>query len=281
MSILVTGATGNIGSRLVRRLTAAGHKVRALTRSGDRQRFADDVEVVAGDFKDPESLRRAMQGVSRMFLLSAAADLEQHDANAIDAAKAAGLELVVKQSVIGAAQKKSLIPQWHRAGEERLEASGIPYVFLRPASFTSNTLGWVSSVKSDSTVYGALGDTALPVVHPDDIADIAAAVLTTPGHAGQTYDVTGPEALTTEQQVHILAEVLGRPLKYVDISDEAMKEGMLKAGTPPTYVEARVGLVQMLRNLKRVEPSPAVETVTGKKARSFRQWVDENIAAFR
>ena len=281
MSILVTGATGNIGSRLVRRLTAAGHRVRAFTRSGDRARFDEGVEVVNGDFKDQESLQRAMQGVTRMFLLSAAADLEQHDANAIDAAKAAGLELVVKQSVTQAPSKASLIPQWHRAGEERLERSGLGYVFLRPASFTSNALGWVGSVKSDGTIYNPFADTALPVVHPDDIADVAAVVITQPGHAGTAYDITGPEALTVDEQAAILSEVLGRPIKTVPVSDEAMRDGMLKAGTPPTYVEARVGLVQMLRNLGRIEPSSAVEDVTWKPPRSFRQWVEENVAAFR
>src|SRR5687767_6185204 len=232
MSILVTGATGNVGSRLVRGLTAAGHKVRAFTRSGEKAKFDGNVEVVTGDFKDKDSLRRALQGMKRMYLLSAASDLELHDANAIDAAKEAGLELVVKHSVVGAPEKATHIPRWHRAGEERLEASGIPWVFLRPASFTSNTLGWVGSIKSEGTVYGALGDAALPVVHPDDIADVAAAVLTRPGHANKAYDITGPEALTTEEQVKILSEVLGRPLKYVNISDDAMKEGMLKAGTP-------------------------------------------------
>ncbi len=281
MSILVTGATGNVGSRLVRRLVEAGEKVRAFTRSGEKAHFDGDVEVVTGDFKDKASLQRALDGVSRMYLLSAATDLELHDANAIDAAKAAGLELVVKHSVTGAPQKATFIPRWHRAGEERLEASGIPYVFLRPASFTSNTLGWVASVKGQDTVYNPLGEAALPVVHPDDIADVAAAVLTRPGHANKAYDITGPEALTTQQQADILSEVLGRKLKVVPVSDESMKEGMLKAGTPPTYVDARVGLVQMLRNLGRLEPSKDVETITGKPARTFRQWVEANVAAFR
>ena len=281
MSILVTGATGNVGSRLVRGLVAAGHKVRAFTRTGERTRFSGDVDVANGDFKDKESLRRAMDGITRMYLLSAATDLEQHDANAIDAAQEAGLELVVKHSVTGAPGKGSLIPRWHRAGEERLEASGVPYVFLRPTSFASNSLGWVATVKSEATVYGALGDAALPVIHPDDIADVAAKVLTESGHAGKAYELTGPDALTTQEQVEILGEVLGRPLKYVNLPDEAVKEGMLKAGTPATYVEARVGLVQLLRNLGRIEPSPAVQSVSGHPPRTFRHWVEENIAAFR
>lgn len=281
MSILVTGATGNVGSRLVRGLVDAGHKVRAFTRKGERAGFDGRVEVATGDFKDKDSLRRAMDGVTRLYLLSAAADLEQHDANAIDAAKEAGLELVVKHSVTGAPEKGSLIPRWHRAGEERLEASGIPYVFLRPTSFASNTLGWVASVKSEGKVYGALGEAAIPVVHPDDIADVAAKVLTEDGHAAKAYELTGPEALTTQEQVDILADVLGRPLTYVNLPDEAVKEGMLKAGTPAVYVDARIGLVQSLRSRGRMEPSPAVPSVTGHPARTFRQWVEANIAAFR
>jgi uncharacterized protein YbjT (DUF2867 family) len=136
-------------------------------------------------------------------------------------------------------------------------------------------------VKGQDTVYNPLGEAALPVVHPDDIADVAAAVLTRPGHSNKAYDITGPEALTTQQQADILSELLGRTLKVVTVSDESMKEGMLKAGTPPTYVEARVGLVQMLRNLGRLEPSKDVETITGKPGRTFRQWVESNIGAFR
>jgi uncharacterized protein YbjT (DUF2867 family) len=256
MSILVTGATGNVGSRLVRRLVGAGHKVRAFARSGEKAKFEGDVEIVTGDFDDKDSVRRALDGVTKMFLLSPAIDLERHDANAIDAAKEAGVQLVVKQSVMGAPAKATHIPRWHRAGEERLEASGIPYVFLRPSSFMSNTLGWVGSIKASGTVYNPLGAAALPVVHPDDIADVAAAALTQPGHANKAYEVTGPEAMTTQ-------------------------DGMLKGGTPPAYVEARAGLVQFLRGLGRVEPSPAVKNVTGNPPRTFRSWVEANIGAFK
>ena len=279
--ILITGSTGNIGTRLVRTLSAAGHSVRAMARSKEKARFDDSVEVVTGDFKDRRSLREALDGVSRVYLVSAATDLEEHDANAIDEARAAGVELVVKQSVIRAPHKESDIPRWHRAGEERLEASGLPYVFLRPASFASNSLGWLATIKSEGTAYGALGDAALPVIHPDDIADTAAAVLTNDGHAGKAYDLTGPEALTSAQQVEILGAAIGRPLKYVNVADDAVRQGMLKAGTPEVYVNARLGLVQLLRNAGRIEPTRSVESITGRPARPFREWAEANAAAFQ
>jgi len=278
--ILVTGSTGNVGSRLVRNLVAAGQSVRAMTRGGDRSGFDPKVEVVSGDFTDPSSLRRALDGVSRMYLLTAGQDLEQHEANAIEAAKSAKLELLVKHSVAGAQYKLTDIPRWHRAGEERLEQSGIPYVFLRPGSFASNALYWADTIKSHDTVYGALGETSLPVIDPEDIAAVAAHVLTTSGHNGKAYEISGPESLTSEQQVNTISSVIGRPLKYVNVPDEAYRDAMLGMGMPPRYVDAMVGLIQTLRSLGRIEPTGDVKSLLGREPRSFRQWAQDNAGAF-
>jgi uncharacterized protein YbjT (DUF2867 family) len=279
--ILVTGSTGNVGSRLVRDLVSRGAAVRAFTHSADRSPFDSRVEIALGDFTDKESLRKALEGVSKMYLLAAAPNTEAYEAKAIEVAKGAGLELLVKQSVAGAQYKATDIPRWHRAGEERIEASGIPHVFLRPGPFDSNALGWAETVKSHDTVYGALGDAALPHIDPEDIAAVAAVVLTAPGHAGKAYELTGPEALTTQQQVDILASVLGRPLKYVNVPDEAARKSMLGMGMPPHYVDAMLGLIQTLRGFGRIEPSGDVQAVLGREARSFRKWAEANAAAFR
>jgi uncharacterized protein YbjT (DUF2867 family) len=279
--ILVTGSTGNVGSRLVKLLSSRGQSVRAFTRTGERDRFGNGVEVAEGDFTDKESLRRALDGVSRMYLLSAGHQLEEYEANAIEAAKAARLELVVKHSVAGAQYKASDIPRWHRAGEERLEASGLPYAFIRPASFASNALFWSGSVKSQGMVYGALGDAALPVIDPDDIAEVAAVTLTTPGHTGKAYEISGPEALTTEHQVKTLGSVLGRDLKYVNVPDSAARESMIGMGMPPRFVDAMIGLMQLLRSMGRIEPTDQVRAVTGRQPRTFRQWAEANAGAFR
>lgn len=279
--ILVTGSTGNIGSRLVKLLASRGQSVRAFARDGEKAAFGDRVEVAKGDFMDKDSLRRALDGVSQMYLLSAGPELSQHEANAIDAAKAAKLDLVVKHSVAGAPYKGNDFARWHRAGEERLEASGLPYVFIRPASFASNAVFWADTIKSHDTVYGALGEASLPVIDPDDIAEVAAKVLTTPGHKGKTYEISGPDTLTTAQQVETLGSVLGRPLKYVNVPDEAARESMIGMGMPVPFVDAMVGMIQQLRGLGRIEPTRDVQTVTGRAPRTFRQWAEANAGAFR
>jgi (4-alkanoyl-5-oxo-2,5-dihydrofuran-3-yl)methyl phosphate reductase len=279
--ILVTGSTGKIGSRLVRELLSRGQEVRALTRSGDRSSFDSRVEIAVGDFNDKKSILRALEGVSRMYLLSAGPDLEVHETNAIEAAQAAGIELIVKQSVARAQNKSTGILRRHRAGEERIERSGLAYVFLRPDSFTTNALFWAETIKTQSTGYGALGDAAIPVIDPDDIAAVAAAVLTIPGHAGRTYELTGPESLTSEQQVATLASLLGRPLKYVNVPDSVARDSMLRTGMQSRQVEALLGLTQTLRAAGRMEPTEDVQAVLGREPRSFRQWAEANLAAFQ
>jgi (4-alkanoyl-5-oxo-2,5-dihydrofuran-3-yl)methyl phosphate reductase len=278
--ILVTGSTGKVGSRLIRELLSRGQEVRAFTRSGERSRFDSRVEIAVGDFNDNKSIFRALEGVSRMYLLSAGPDLEVHESNVIEAAQAAGIELIVKQSVARAHNKSTGILRRHRAGEERIERSGLPYVFLRPDSFTTNALSWAETIKASNTAYGALGDAAIPVIDPDDIAAVAAAVLTVPGHAGRTYELTGPESLTSEQQVATLAGLLGRPLNYVNIPDSVARDNMLRTGMQPRQVESLLGLTQTLRAAGRMEPTEDVRAVLGREPRSFRQWAEANLAAF-
>jgi uncharacterized protein YbjT (DUF2867 family) len=278
--ILVTGSTGHVGSRLVPLLASRGHAVRAMVRSGEKASFGDKVEVVTGDFADAASLRKALDGVSHLYLLSPCVG-DDFEKTVIEVATSAKLDLLVKHSVAGAQYKATDFTRWHGGGEERIKASGVPYTFLRPAPFATNAFGWAATVKSDGVVYGALGETALPVIDPGDIADVAAAVLTTPGHAGKAYELTGPAAVTSAEQVETLGSVLGRPLKYVNVPDEAMRDSMLKMGMPEIYVTAMVGLVQLLRSFGRIEPTSDVATLAGHPARSFRQWAEANQAAFR
>jgi uncharacterized protein YbjT (DUF2867 family) len=279
--VLVTGAAGNVASRLVRRLSSRGVPVRAFVRSTDAKPSGAGVEVFEGDLADRERVRTAMKGVSKVYLLAAGTSSVELEASVIDAAAAESVEHIVKHSVQGAQYEGALIPKWHRAGEKRIEATKIPWTFLRPGSFASNALGWAGMLKTGDAVYGPFGDVALPVIDPEDIAAVAEKVLTEPGHEGKAYDLTGPEALTTAEQVAIVGKVLGRKLSYVNVPDDAARKAMVDMGMPTAYADAMIDLVKLLRGLGRIEPTAAVRQVLGRAPTSFGAFVEANAAAFR
>jgi uncharacterized protein YbjT (DUF2867 family) len=278
---LVTGAAGNVASRVVRRLLKRSMPVRAFVRPNDAKPSGTGVEVFEGDLADRERVRAAMKGVSKVYLLATGIDLVALEAAVVDAAIAEKVELIVKHSVQGAHYETALIPRNHRASEKHIEASGVPYTFLRPGSFASNALGWVGMLRSGDSVYGPYGEMALPVIDPEDLAAVAEKVLTEPGHLGKIYELTGPQALTTAEQVAILGGVLGRRLAYVHVPDDVARKGMVDKGMLPAYADAMIGLVKMLRDIGRVDPTPTVATLLGRSATSFESFVRANASAFR
>jgi len=280
-TILVTGARGNIGSRIVDKLVQAGARVRVLTRQPSAALDRPSIEIVNGSYDDAPAVAAAMAGASRALFITAGPDLARHDGVLATAARAAGVEHVVKISVMGARRGGSEIPTWHHDGEERIAATGIATTFVRPGSFASNARGWAATLRSTGKAFGALGTTAVPVIHPDDIADVAVLALTKPGHAGKVYELTGPEALTPAEQVAILAEVAGKPFEYQNVDDDAAVRGMLASGMPQVMADAMIHLVQALRGLGRLAPSEVVPQLLGRPARTFRQWASENAATFQ
>ena len=280
--ILVTGATGTVGREVVLQLVAAGERVRAMTRDPKKADFDPKVEVVAGDLGDPGTLDGAVAGVDRVFALSTGPQLGVHDANLARAAKKAGARHVVKLSVLGAgSDAHNVIADWHEAGEKAIRESGLAFTFVRPGMFMSNALNWARTAKSQGKVFSNYRDGKVPPVHPRDIAAVAVKALTSSGHEGKSYPLTGGEALSMEEQVAILSEIVGKPIVFVRISDDAAREGMLKAGMPPVMVEALVEISGAQRTGTASEPLPTVEQVLGRKPLTWADWVRENAAAFR
>lgn len=281
-TFLVTGARGNIGSRVVARLAKAGARVRVLLRQPSPA-LADrpSLEIVHGSYDDTAAVTAAMKGVSRALFITAGPELARHDGALATAARAAGVEHVVKVSVAGASGGGPEILAWHHDGEQRIAATGVATTFLRPSSFASNALGWARTLRGAGKAFGAFGDAALPAIHPDDIADVAVAALTQPGHAGKAYTLTGPEALTCAQQIAILGEVAGRHFEYVNVDDESAVRGMLDAGMPKVMAEAMIHLVQALRAAGSTPPGEVVPQLLGRPARTFRQWAIDNAASFQ
>jgi uncharacterized protein YbjT (DUF2867 family) len=281
--ILVTGATGNVGAELVKQLATKGHKVRALVRSPSEAsgKFATTVDLAAGDFDNPDSLVAAMRGVERVYaLVPFTPALVAQDKNLIEAAKRAGVKHVVKHSVLGAQYEGVTLGKWHRVGEKLLEASGLAWTHLRPGGFASNARMWAETIKTQGKVYQPTGDGKLGVIDPRDIASAAAVVLTTPGHESKTYDLTGPEALTTGDMATTIGKVIGKPVTYVDVPDSAARESMLGMGLPALIADALLEFTGMMRAGQAGMVSDAVKQLTGTN-RTFETWVRDNAAAFR
>jgi uncharacterized protein YbjT (DUF2867 family) len=279
--ILITGATGNVGSELVKELSRRGETFRAAYTSKEKAEKAQsaNVEPVVADFAKPETLASALAGVDRLFLLSANPPSESA---VVRAAKKAGVKHVVKLSVIGAPDEGFAIGKLHRAVEREIEESGLDFTFLRPNGFMQNLANQqAASVKGQGAFYFPAADARISHVDVRDIARVAATALTGSGHAGNAYELTGPEALTYADMAAALTRVLGTPVSYVAISDADFRRALEGAGTPPPVVEALVDLFAFYRRGGAARVSADIEKVTGKKAVSFEQYARENVAAFR
>lgn len=275
--ILVTGATGNIGSALVKELRACGAgPLRALSRNAAQAAFPEGVEAVEGDFADPASLKHALEGVRSLFLVSRVGS----DADILEAARQAGVEHVVLVSSITVQTHPHLGPAAENAAVERLlQESGMAWTILRPTQFASNTRMWAASVRQRETVRAPYADTALPTIHPADIASVARVALTEPGQQGRTYALTGPEPVSARQQVEAIAAALGREVPFAEISREeahAHMAAVFGAEAADAVLDVTGGDV----NDELLMVRDTVSQVTGVPARPFREWAAENAAAF-
>ena len=158
--------------------------------------------------------------------------------------------------------------------------SGLAWTFLRPMGFMSNTLTWAGPIRSDKAVYAPFADGRVSVIDPVDIAAVAARVLTEPGHDGRSYLLTGPEALSPADMVAVLADVLDMPLEYVEVSPAAARQTLVDHGLAPVVVDAIMALRAAAVDGFTWTVTPAVETITGRPATSFREWARRNRNAF-
>jgi uncharacterized protein YbjT (DUF2867 family) len=279
--ILVTGATGTIGSEVVRQLAEKKAKVRAMTRDPAKAKMPAGVEIVAGDLEQPETLAKALKGVTKVFALASGPGLGKHDGNLARAAKAAGAKHVVKLSASSATDyPRQLIGQWHLAGEAAIKEVGVDWTFVRPGGFMSNALNWAPTIKAQGKIFAPTGDGKFAPIDPYDIAAVIVRALTSEGHAGKVYTLSGPELLSTADQAAIISEAIGKPVAHVPVPEAAARDGMTKAGMPPALVDAILQLMENIRNGKGGSVLPTVEQVTGRKARRFADWARDHRQAF-
>ena len=284
--ILVTGATGLSGSELVRRLSAKGIPSRALVRNPAKaQSLASlpNVEVVEGDMARPDSLTEALRGVDRAMLISSS-DPTMLDVQSsfIDTARKVGVRHVVKLSgIIPELDSPFRFARMHAEIEKRLEDSGVAYTHLRAGEFMPSYFRQVPSIVARGILALPMGDARIASLDIGDIAEVAIAVLTTPGHEGKTYPLTGPEALTMAEVAEKLSAATGKAIRYVDVPPEEAKQARLTAGLPPYLAEGLDELFAERRKGKESVVWPTIQEVFGFHPTSFDEFASRNAAIFR
>jgi len=281
---LVTGATGNVGSQVVRDLCEQGVAVRAFVRDAEKARrmLGGDPEIAQGDFGDATSLREAVRGVERIFLASAdGPEKVVYETAAIDAAAEAHVELIVTCSTLLAQVGSPLPPfDWHGRIEEHLRRSRVPNVVLRSCFYMTNLLASAEQVRSTGRLFAPAGEGRIAMIDPRDTAAVAARVLVEDGHAGMTYELTGPEAITFAQVAEALATATGSTVEYVDVPDEAAHAGLVSARMPDWLVEHLGALFPLIREDALAGVTGTVRELTGRTPRSFAEFAQHHADAF-
>ena len=282
--ILITGATGTNGKEIIRHVTAMGQRVRALVRKPAEAAKLDGskIEVAAGDFDLPETLDAALQGVEKAFLLTPVAEhFVQWQKDFIEAAQRAKIRHLVKFSGMGADPRSaSELLRLHAETDDLLRSSGIPFTILQPNSFHQNMLSSANTIKAQGVFYLPLKDASQSTVDIRDISAVAARILTTFGHEGKTYVITGPEALTYQQVAEKLSSLLDRKIQYVDVPISAAADGMRKSGMPDWNVRVVSELLAYFATGAATTVTDSVPSLLSRPATSFEQFVKDYRAAF-
>lgn len=271
MKILVTGATGTVGSEIVKQLALGGHHIRALTRSPAKANFPAGVEAVAGDLTAPETFAAAFKGIEALHLINIGGDE--------DAPLQTGEQIIALARQAGVRRITLLLGGTPTPLDAAVAAGGVAWTFLQPVEFMANHLEWAESIRSEGLVREPFADRVSAVVHEADIAAVAVAALTQDGHAGKTYTITGPEALTLRQRVTLLAAAAKREIKLIELTEQQARALWEAMGFPPEAIEF---FVSVSRDTPEIgyTVAPTVEQVTGRPARTFAQWAAEHAAAF-
>jgi uncharacterized protein YbjT (DUF2867 family) len=283
--ILITGATGNVGSAVLDILSSTDANLRALVHDEPKAQSLRDrgVEAILGDFLDPESLAPALEGVGTVLLITPIhPEQVRQAANVIEAARDSDndpriVRLSVAQASHEAPTKNS---RQHAQIEEELISSGLPYTLLRPTTFMQNTLATARAVASEGRIYQPFKDGKLGMIDARDMGKVAAKVLTEEGHEGKTYTLTGPAAISFYEIAEMLSEVLGKKVDYVPISLEKAKEAMLGMGLSEWKAEVLIEYARAHSQGYSNFTTEDVEQLTGHPATSYREFATNFTRAF-
>jgi uncharacterized protein YbjT (DUF2867 family) len=285
MKILVTGATGIVGSRVVHELQHRGVSVRAFARDTAKAAnlLGDGVELACGDLADAASVRRALQGVDRVFLACANHPRQvAYEIGVIEAAREAGIRRMLKLSALGAEIGSPVaFWDWHAQIERHLEASGIPAVVLRPSFNMTNLLGSAEQIKCAGSLFVPANGARVAMIDPTDVAAVAAVALTEDGHDGETYTLTGPEAISFERVAEELSNITNRPIQFVAVPDEAAQHALEESGMPEFVAGQIVAVFSLLRRGIQDYTTDTVRAIIGRSPHTFVHFAHEYADIFQ
>jgi len=282
---LITGVTGMMGSAVFEEARKTKLPCKAMYRNADDAKKAPaGVAGVIADYADKESLWQALENIDAVYLVcSPIPQLVELESNAIDACVEKRVRYVVLNSSLGAEDYSKSFPSWHRKVEDKLKASGLKYTILRPNGFMQNLLTAAApTVRTESAFYAAMGDAKVSLIDVRDIATVAVKALSDPpAHHGKTYELNGPEALSYAEVATRISRAIGRPVKYVDIPEEAQRKAMLDQHMPQWLVTALLDLQRYYTSGKASEVNNTLPQLLGKLPIRLDQFLEENKDAFR
>lgn len=277
---LVTGATGNVGSRVVSELLSNHVAVRVLTRDPKKvEALGNDVEVAIGSFQEHAAITAALQGVSHLFLMNRGLTDDTLD-DLLQIAGARGCQRIVFLSSVVANFPDSMLGRLHLQQEERILRSSVGSRVFRATALMTNAFQWIDSIKNEGVVRNWMGDGLYAPIAPDDVAKFAVHLLMDNEVSERRYLIAGPELLTIADQVSILSEALGNPIKCVDLSPEKVREDIIRVGTPQPLVAAVEEVWGLLRRGAEAKLLDTFQASVGVPPRTFETWVDDNRARF-
>jgi uncharacterized protein YbjT (DUF2867 family) len=281
MKHLITGATGDVGSRVVSHLLKRSIRPRVLVRNEAKARFlfGDRVDVYVGDLAEPASMRDAMKGAETIYLVNVGPEIPRRDEAAALLAKEEGVKRILKLSSLDV-EHGLAIGAWHEKGEAAIRAVGIPFTFVRPTGFMSNLLAWAHSIKTEKIVKSSTADGRRPFIHSEDIAAVSVEALVSASYVGQSLSITGPDSLTFGEATATIAKAIGESLKYQAISDEEARQRYSKVSGSLEETEAHVALWRAIREGRLANVTHDVEHILGRKPITLTQWAEENAKSF-